>query len=289
MSDDSPAGSLESGLREAYEELERDDLRSFHLVTVHEGQEDQRQCVHTWYEGTNSGPGKMSDSQMGLAYQIASASENIGVSPEEMLYGLETAIPHVGPVNWDLKETPGDPIDADANAPGAGESLTNEGESGGGGPPSPFEGVEVWGSTVNSLPQRPVRPHELQAFLDSSRVESVRIPKGGGVIFDESGPAVTWDDGSISEFQVMTTTEGEVAHYRYGYPEVIEGQLAVPRNLDEARREGFVQWWSNVMDLSTPEPESEEHDIAAHLDRFEAFLEDHMVPLSSVLEEEKDQ
>jgi len=134
------------------------------------------------------------------------------------------------------------------------------------------EDVEVWGAPVTSLPSRPIRRAELQRLGDHDGVDTVRVPAEGDTFMDAPGPAVTDDGDGISEFVLIR--DETIWLFRYGFPEVTRGELAVPQQVQRAKREGFVRWWKNELDLKI----DEDHDVESE-DRIKDWYLEKTVPM----------
>jgi len=113
---------------------------------------------------------------------------------------------------------------------------------------SEFKSAEVWGEPVESLPVRPIKPHELQELAEKESVADVRIPQAGQKLLDDDkpGPVITGRNGEISEFIVITES-GTLTQLRYGWPEVTSGELAVPQSADQGIQQGYVKWWKETI------------------------------------------
>ena len=111
---------------------------------------------------------------------------------------------------------------------------------------------EVWGSRSSALPSRLLKPDELEGIL--GEIEEIRVPSEGSIIFDGPGPAIEDESGEcISEFLIRYN--GEWVQYRYGWPEVIHGNLSVPKDRDVAKDEGYVGWWKQKLRIFELESE----------------------------------
>jgi hypothetical protein len=116
--------------------------------------------------------------------------------------------------------------------------------------------VEVWGTPFESLPPRPVEAAELEPLLEKPEIEKIRIPEDGGAIDEGPGPAVTDENPeTVSEFLLFQ--EDTVWQFRFGYPEVVHGELAIPKNSERAKQEGLLRWWRGEISLTPEEPAEE--------------------------------
>lgn len=80
--------------------------------------------------------------------------------------------------------------------------------------------------------------------MEQPSIEEVRVPSSGGTILSESGPVITSSEpGLLSEF--LLKQGGDMHMFRYGWPEIIEGELAVPKDQSQAKAEGYITWWRN--------------------------------------------
>lgn len=66
---------------------------------------------------------------------------------------------------------------------------------------------------------------------------------------------ITGEGGEISQFVVELHGTDDYVEYRYGYPEPgPEEDITVPKDAEQARREGYIAWWKRpswLMRLTT--------------------------------------
>lgn len=128
---------------------------------------------------------------------------------------------------------------------------------------SEFAGVDVRGTPARGLPQRPVAPDELHALLSKVAVSSIRVPKTGSeMLDDEPGPIVSGPDGTVSQFLLVPKQRSKVVEFQYGYPEVVKGELRVPKNSEQAKREGIIRWRKTVVDVEGVDEVLAESDVS---------------------------
>lgn len=79
---------------------------------------------------------------------------------------------------------------------------------------------------------------------------------------DEPGPIVSGPDGTVSQFLLVPKQRSKVVEFQYGYPEVVKGELRVPKNSEQAKREGIIRWRKTVVDVEGVDEVLAESDVS---------------------------